>query len=208
MSHTVRNIVTLNVGGTKMQTYKSILETLPYFESYMDRWSENHPEIFVDYDPNLFIHLLNKLRDANYIMPVNENVSIMCDYFGYVLPDITPAKLVHTTITEVLAQNNLFHHDYDGEKTASYDINTEKKPLHAFALKLRNIYSVSHIRISNRADYIYDIRTEKFPIYFQQQNGTDCWYLKKDFMDSLQNINSLHIEVRGKYDDIFVYVKD
>lgn len=75
-------IITLNIGGKKIQTYRSTIEKLPFFSNYLSKW--NVDEIFVDYDCDMFIHLLNKLRDDKYEMPTNQNITTMCDYFGFV----------------------------------------------------------------------------------------------------------------------------
>ena len=78
------SVITLNVGGKIMSTYKSTLEQLDYFQSKLDRWNADNTDIiFIDYDPELFIHLLNKLRDDGYTFPNDENIIAMCDYFGY-----------------------------------------------------------------------------------------------------------------------------
>ena len=66
------SIITLNVGGTCMKTYKSTLEKLEYFKSYFERWNSKEnsaseeKEMCIDYDPKLFNHLLNKLRNGIY----------------------------------------------------------------------------------------------------------------------------------------------
>src|SRR5579864_4776498 len=151
------NIITLNVGGTRIQTYKSTIEVLPYFESYMARWkidNTNHEllvkdpkknvgpiEIFVDYDPNLFIHLLNKLRDSKYEMPQNENIIIMCNYFGYELEVPEPKK---TIITRLQSQQGR-QYNYDRTTNDSYVLNTIDTPLYALAIQLRNPNLISAV---------------------------------------------------------------
>src|SRR4029079_10281960 len=52
-----------------------------YFRNILKRWNKTD-NIFVDYDPDLFVHLLNKLRDHNYTMPNNDNIKSMCEFFG------------------------------------------------------------------------------------------------------------------------------
>jgi hypothetical protein len=81
------SIVTLNVGGTKIKTFKSTLNKTPYFENYFLNWDHQfHKEIFLDMDYNIFIHVLNKLRNDNYHFPENEillkNIMNLFDYLG------------------------------------------------------------------------------------------------------------------------------
>src|SRR5271170_3058567 len=88
-------IIKLNIGGTVIQTYRSTIQLLEFFKVYLDRWlidksSSKHPEsgqIFIDYDPALFIHLLNKLRDVKYRLPKTVEIKNMCEYFGYELDE-------------------------------------------------------------------------------------------------------------------------
>jgi hypothetical protein len=75
------NTITINVSGKNIVTYRSTLEQLEYFQNIFKRWNKTD-EIFIDYDPDLFIHLLNKLRDNNYTMPNNDNIESMRNYFG------------------------------------------------------------------------------------------------------------------------------
>jgi hypothetical protein len=91
--------VTLNVGGKNMVTYKSTLDRLEYFKNIFDRWNQTD-NLFVDYDPDLFIHLLNKLRDDNYIMPDNDNIKSMCEFFGLSLSKISFPKIIKVKIIE------------------------------------------------------------------------------------------------------------
>jgi hypothetical protein len=84
---TIDELIDLNVGGVLMKTYKSTLMKSTYFRSYFERWTDDKidkKETFVDFDPNIFAHVLNILRNPNYIVP-NEhivNVNIMLEYYG------------------------------------------------------------------------------------------------------------------------------
>jgi len=92
------NTITINVGGKNMMTHKSTLEQLNYFKNILERWNKSD-NIFIDYDPDLFIHLLNKLRDNNYVMPNNDNINSMCEYFGLSLNEISP-KIIKVKIMD------------------------------------------------------------------------------------------------------------
>ena len=63
------NIIKLDVGGQLMSTYKSTLLKLNFFQSYLDRWNDHNQPLFLDVDPDLFKHILNKLRDPLYELP-------------------------------------------------------------------------------------------------------------------------------------------
>lgn len=75
--------IKLNIGGVKTETYTSTLLQLEYFKAKLERWNNDDTELFVDYDYDLFKHLINKLRDVGYEMPNNKNIENMCNYFGY-----------------------------------------------------------------------------------------------------------------------------
>lgn len=74
------NIIELDVGGTHMKTLKSTLLKVEYFKKIYDRWN-GKDQLFIDADPNLFIHILNKLRDDKYILPDDPNLQQMLDYY-------------------------------------------------------------------------------------------------------------------------------
>lgn len=78
--------VTLNVGGTRVETLQSTLMKTQYFADFFARWN-NKDEIFLDMDFDLFKHILNKLRDPRYILPENPNIHSMMDYLGFTIHD-------------------------------------------------------------------------------------------------------------------------
>ena len=78
--------IILDVGGQKMKTFKSTLELSPYFKSQFERWNlDTTNELFIDQDPNIFIHFLNFLRNTNYRIPekLEENVNVLMEYYGF-----------------------------------------------------------------------------------------------------------------------------
>lgn len=62
----VDTIVSINVGGRVFQTRKSTLCALPYFEM-LERRSNEFPPRFVDRSPRLFEHILNTIRNPEYL---------------------------------------------------------------------------------------------------------------------------------------------
>ncbi|QKF94491.1 BTB/POZ domain-containing protein [Fadolivirus algeromassiliense] len=85
------NVINLNVGGHTFYTFKSTLEKIPYFNAHFETWSKDNSEIFLDTDPDIFKHILNKLRDANYQFPTDPiiltNIINMYTYLGLVQDD-------------------------------------------------------------------------------------------------------------------------
>lgn len=77
-------IITLNIGGKKIKTYKTTLEQCGVLQNQLERWDFNkNDELFIDQDPDIFIHFLNYLRNQNYKIPVNveDNVKILMEYY-------------------------------------------------------------------------------------------------------------------------------
>lgn len=80
-------VVKLNVGGKRCDTMKSTLLKLPYFQAFFESWNnDKDKEVFLDLDYKTFKYVLNKLRDDNYLLPVDElllnNITSMFRYFG------------------------------------------------------------------------------------------------------------------------------
>lgn len=63
------NIITLNVGGTPVQTQKETLIMSGYFRGIFEATDVSQP-IFVDYSPVLFDMMLSFLRDPKYLFPM------------------------------------------------------------------------------------------------------------------------------------------
>lgn len=77
MFHSNHNeIITLNVSGTIIQVPKNLLSELEYFKELLN--TDNN-EIFINYSPMLFDHMLSFLRDPLYLFP-RKHVSTL-DYF-------------------------------------------------------------------------------------------------------------------------------
>lgn len=202
------NIITLDVGGTIMRTYKSVLDKLPFFESYMARWSgKGGNPVFIDYDPELFIHLLNKLRDPNYVTPHDANIAKMYDYFGY---DEPPKIEVNThrlnKINELVCHPRYSTYG-DGpirETTHRYKTEETQGKLYVLSVTIKYIQSIS-IKIYHKMETIYMIDIKDFQIFFERQTGTDIWFLKKDFIFPLQTYSTLDFTIEGAIEDIHIY---
>ena len=113
--------IVLNVGGTHFTTFKSTLIKAEYFKSLIERWMVNE-ELFLDEDPELFKHVLNILRNPNYIIPekLKHNVNNLLVYFGVPMEFIdagmvlTPEKHDDKTFIDVINHSiNRFQLDQD-----------------------------------------------------------------------------------------------
>ena len=167
--------ILLDVGGHCMKTHKSTLEKLDFFKSYLARWNGSEKELFIDYDPTLFIHLLNKLRDDNYVMPDNENITQMLDYFGYVAVE-------SVVINEPI--NNIYEiHSNSGYKI-SYELSNEKIILFGL-LSINEICKIIIKTNDNRLDIT--IFNKDIPFFFKKSN--DVYTLKKNYLKLINNFN-------------------
>ncbi len=99
------SIVLLNVGGTIFQTRKTTLLQSEYFkillddEKFGDGCKNNDGSYFIDEDPELFKHLLNKLRHPDYEFPnlLNPGLNKLASF--YMIPSVKnlsdqPKKIV------------------------------------------------------------------------------------------------------------------
>lgn len=62
-------IITLNVGGTKFETFRSTLMKSEYFVKMFEFNKDNLKPIFIDCDPDGFKCILEYLRFGNYVIP-------------------------------------------------------------------------------------------------------------------------------------------
>jgi hypothetical protein len=211
-------IITLNVAGTKVQTYQSTLAKLPFFEAYLKRWkSGDSNEIFVDYDYSLFVHLLNKLRDDAYVIPLTENVKAMCNYFGYSIQ--IPVYVIDEIHLRILNTVKF--------KTIKYTMDTTKQELLMFSVEpvdinekidscgiTKCVFFNDSIKILNTGEG--SVFTEYFKPYnmhieFQKTNSNtrdiQRYLLRKPFISILQNIPNLNIHIYGRNSDVFIKSK-
>lgn len=86
--------ISLDVGGQIVKTRKETLLKAPFFEAYLKRW-KGEQIIFLDLDYNIFIHVLNYLRNEKNIPPNTPEVRIMLDYLGLSIK-ISPINAIHT----------------------------------------------------------------------------------------------------------------
>lgn len=100
------NIITLNVGGKKISTYKNTLFKSEYFKSYVNRWNKDGV-IFIDQDPKLFSHVLNYLRNDEYIIPkkYKENIDKLLEY--YLIPTDKNVNSKSNTLVKMYVTDNI-----------------------------------------------------------------------------------------------------
>lgn len=189
------SVITLNVGGKLMCTYKSTLERLDYFQSKLDRWnSENNDIIFVDYDPELFIHLLNKLRDDSYTIPNDENIITMFNYFGYKIETkIDPVNF----ILKGFNQKKIVGDDCCLEYCLDTTINK------ILLLRIKEGYEkdvgISKIIVFNSTGKgVLNITEDLIGIFFKPGNSNGkCSYkkkiMRKVFIEELNNLGNIKI---------------
>ena len=95
------DLIRLNAGGEIFVTNRSTVNGSPVLSMIVER-NQTKPEIFIDEDPKIFRHVLNMLRNANYVVPkkYKQNVDHMLDCFGMPIKfiEIETPKLVHTDI--------------------------------------------------------------------------------------------------------------
>lgn len=202
------NIITLDVGGTIMRTYKSVLDKLPFFESYLARWTNKSADpIFVDYDPELFIHLLNKLRDPNYVTPNDANIAKTYDYFGYEEPP-KPSEFIFKTLNRIEQNTSYAAYMRTNKNTQrteyEYVIRGTTSNISIFAISTKYINDIE-ITITSVNYTVYDINHENFPIFFKRQSNTDTWTLKKDYINMLKKMPNLNIRIIGIMEYINIY---
>lgn len=78
-------IIKLDVGGKIFPTKKSTIDKAPVLKMMVDRdFKDEMTPVFIDADPHIFRHVLNYLRDQNYIIPEPsaENIYNMINFFG------------------------------------------------------------------------------------------------------------------------------
>ena len=176
--------IIINVGGKLMKTYISTLKQLPYFQSYIERWSNNE-ELFIDYDPKLFLHLLNKLRDKNYEMPNNNNINNMCQYFGYD-QNITKINIVEDKIPSGILTKSIYGRDkteiLKNEKIISINLNLQTK---------------NNLCIQNSKNIILDVKIN-LGLYFKYDKYNKTCCMRKKYVKIINNIKA----------DKYIYTKE
>lgn len=188
-----RNLIILDVGGKIMKTYKSTLDKVDFFKNYMARWTGTPDTIFLDLDPDIFIHILNKLRDIKYDLPDNQSVVKMCNYFGIKLEnyDNGPSEIVELM------------DDHDNYKCYKFN-SSECEIIYIILIKHNSFRSMEFMY---KDKIIFRVTDESLPLYFKFENTGLMEYvykLRKQYLQLLQNIGPLTINVnenhsRGSY---------
>lgn len=205
--------IIINVGGQQMQTYKSTLEKLEYFKSMFARWDNTSSnEVFIDYDPALFIHLLNKLRNDAYELPNSQNVVSMCNFFGY------PIEVVEEAIEKQIEKpvNGFIRYLYTSDYSSDSYYIRDGEQLTMFAIKIiteenteEYFYRTRSIRsiVFNCKQYRWEILISNIAIYFKNI-GNNIWKLRKEFVNTIRKrVDTIIINGDGfKSSDIHIVV--
>ena len=199
--------VELNVGGTKITTLKSTLVKLPYFKNYFNSWhkeGKENTEIFLDVDFNIFMHVLNKLRDENYIFPedgvIITNITNMFDYFGLAVKnnhcDYNTPKYVHV---EVCRPNK---DSYYPDKIIPYrtHINTDKVEIMDILLQVEKFNSLEFHSESYTIYQILNIENNALLLLFfdliQEERQYQYYRLKPLYLELLKDVGELRVDFR------------
>lgn len=183
---TCKGVVTLDVGGTLMKTYYSTLQKLEYFKVKLDRWTDktsSNDTLFIDYDPQLFRHLLNKLRNDAYDMPSDNNIVEMCNYFGY------PLEIEENNIVQ--KKNPIIYQpeaNCYSDRKVNYECNGKIKIIGWNSMF--NEY-IKHIRISTGAITILDL--DNFNLTLFVTKNDDSYKFNKKIIKILNNYTSDNI---------------
>jgi hypothetical protein len=79
----MQNSMSPSVALTLLQDgNKRFINNLKFFVSPYKNENNEPLQIFLDIDPDIFVHILNKLRHSKYVLPNDENIDILCDYLG------------------------------------------------------------------------------------------------------------------------------
>lgn len=222
------NIVELNVGGKIMLTSRTTLANIEFFEAYFKRWehssattttTDDEPkflfddrnivpanyypplQIFLDVDPHLFIHILNKLRHPKYVLPDDENIGILCDYLGIEIdkPEISvaePSSPPRNTIKTISVRDNYL---------TQYSTNLHiKRGEHLNSLILiDNINVVTHIAVLCKDIYVYRISQMDMELFFdgpfENIKKIKTYKLKDHYIDILNDMSHQLINDRNCY---------
>jgi hypothetical protein len=185
--------IKLNVGGIKIETYKSTLLQLDYFKAKLERWNENdETELFVDYDYDIFKHLINKLRDSSYKMPKNKNVENMCNYFGY---NYIKPKKGHVSIVggsyEIKDANSFILQLRPNEKLIKFTVHVENKS----SFEISFIQNDKPIFTSTNINKRYYFKESKDILFYESYELE----LNYEVTNILRKISNLKIKITGKY---------
>ena len=153
------NTAKFNVGGTKYEVSRSLLETHPDImisKSASEQWQKDpESEIFIDRDGTVFRFVLNYLRDGKVTLPATESrESFMAEleYYGIKVEhdkiDDTEAKLIvsKTAINKILK-------DLQEEVNAD-DVELRAKTLAIFCI---NQYFRNGLSVGNKGQVQIDI---------------------------------------------------
>jgi BTB/POZ domain len=191
--------ITLNVGGTHIETLKSTLIKIPYFKSLLERWHQDQKEIFLDVDSKIFKYVLNKIRNQNYEFPTNavklQNIISLLDYFSI---DINHHEIEKKETPQ-------FDHVYpvkgielcDGNQQI-YEIDTSHQEILYFIFKNETL---EYFCISYQGYNIIRTNDETIHAYFEFERTEKqyrYWKLREKIAQHLSHLGRISVHIRGK----------
>lgn len=189
-------VVKLNVGGKRCNTMKSTLLKLPYFQTFFESWNKDkHKEVFLDLDYKIFKYVLNKLRDDNYLLPVDElllnNIATMFRYFGSELKvDSIANSETNYADCEIFWLEPYFVND----KLKKYEIDTIEHEILEFILD-SYLHSFNGMSIYKNGSSWLEITNKNFLCFFEFPNYENQYHsvLKKSIQTLLKNHRKIEI---------------
>ena len=187
--------VTLNVGGTKVQTFKSTLEQLEYFKVLFKSNFNKEEEIFLDCDYNIFIHVLNKIRDAAYKYPSNlttndlENILKMENYYSMTITKNKVSTFFHLSATSSSC-NDTRGVNQVGFKRRYYSEYHIRRKIFNIMLNLKSCESnLICFRVTNGPTTILDCTNWDIPIFctFEKVTSNYFYCIKKEVLDIINS---------------------
>tara|TARA_R110001599_G_scaffold336936_1_gene555003 strand:- start:369 stop:980 length:612 start_codon:yes stop_codon:yes gene_type:complete len=186
-------IITLNIGGKICQSLKSTLEKSEYFVKAFDFQKEE--ELFIDEEYKYFKHVLRKLRSENYILPNDQKIINVWNYFN---PNrIYQYEAVCSKTGSM--ENNLYyfesqnHHDM---KNLSIKFNSEADENSIFILKIPNLYTLE-IQVWKANGIFSNINYENFHGYFMEESsheGYKIYKIRSEMMHILKKSESSYFK--------------
>ena len=101
LSSEKKNIITFNVGGQKITNQRTIFTNISNISTSQIINLNNENDVFIDYDPKLFQHLINQLRKQSfrYISTVGLSSKKEKISFETMLSDLNISVVTSTSTT-------------------------------------------------------------------------------------------------------------
>lgn len=201
-------IITVDVGGILVKTNRTTLEQLTYFQKLFEG-DFKKTEIFLDVDYEIFRHVLNRIRLANYVYPQDQEDNINAMY-RYLMSEPEPV----TKIPEfrMLRESSNVFSNYN-QNTSVYGtppgnsifVNIIMK-FHTFSrLEILFTYLNSRIVINETElhNYFKPIGEEKRMAFFKMRN-----FMVNLINEQMNKQNRINFTVVGENATLDCLVKD